>query len=169
MANLAHNAKLPKEEFGRGLSLAEKFNVRAGARPNRRVKAVLKDAIGFMHGVANDIAGGATVYDGSAWSGPDLFLDKKTAIKTAREKSRISYLTGDVGIKLAAADLQKLADIRKIFNLSSDKQAAALSMRIYARVADGLWRGNGFSVEDKDGQQRPLDTSSIRKMVTGGY
>jgi hypothetical protein len=165
----AQHAKLPKEDYGRGLSLAEKFNVKAGARPNRRVKAVLKEAIGFMHNVANDVAKGAAIYDGSAWSGPDLFLDKSTAQKTAREKSRIAYLTGDVDVKLAAADLRKLGDIRKAFNLSSDKQAAALSLRVYARVADGLWRGNGFSIQGNDGQHKPLDTTKIRKMVTGGY
>lgn len=162
----AHNAKLPKEDFGRGLSLAEKFNVQAGARPNRRVKAVLKEAINFVHNVANDVAGGAAIYDGSAWSGPDLFLDKSKAVEMAREKSRIAYLTGDVGVKLAGDDLRKLGDIRKAFKLSSDKQAAALSMRVYARVADGLWRGNGFSIQGADGEHKTLDTAKVRKVVT---
>ena len=153
---IAHNAKLPKEDYGRALSLAEKFNVRAAARPNRRVKTVLKEAISFLHGVTGDIAKGAAVYEGSAWTGPDLFLDKATAVKTARGKERIAYLTGDIGLKLS--------DIRRTFKLSSDKQAAALSMRVYAQVADGIWRGNGFSLE-KDGQHQPLNTDKIRSMV----
>lgn len=162
----AHNAKLPKEEYGRALKLAEAFNLRAEARPNRRVKAVLKDAIGFMHGIANDIAAGAVIETGSAWTGPDLMLDKKLAVATAREKSRISYLTGDVGLTIAAEDAQKLSDIRKAFKLSSDKQAAALSLRVYNRIADGLWRGNGFSMTDAAGAEKPLDTAKIRRLVT---
>lgn len=161
---IAHNAKLPKEDYGRALSLAEKFNVRAAARPNRRVKTVLKEAISFLHGVTGDIAKGAAVYEGSAWTGPDLFLDKATAVKTARSKERIAYLTGDIGLTLAGEDLRKLSDIRRTFKLSSDKQAAALSMRVYAQVADGIWRGNGFSLE-KDGQHQPLNTDKIRSMV----
>lgn len=161
----AYNAKLPKEEYGRGLKLAEAFNIRAGARPNRRVKAVLKEAIGFMHGIAGDVARGATVYDGSAWSGPDVFLDKAAAVNIAREKSRIAYLTGDVGLTLAAQDAQKLSGIRKAFKLSSDKQAAVLALRVYDRVADGLWRGNGFSMEDAAGNEKPLDTAKIREKI----
>ncbi|HCS22758.1 MAG TPA: hypothetical protein PLW48_06380 [Alphaproteobacteria bacterium] len=161
----AHNAKLPKEDFGRGLSIAEKFNVRAAARPNRRVKTVLKEAIGFLHGITGDIAKGAAVYSGSAWTGPDLVLDKKQGQETARSKERLAYMTGDVGLTLAAEDMRKLSDIRRTFKLSSDKQAAALSMRVYAQVADGIWRGNGFSLE-KDGQQQPMNTDKIRSMVT---
>lgn len=161
----AHNAKLPKEDFGRALKLAESFNIRAAARPNRRVKAVLKDAVGFMHGIANDISAGAVIESGSAWTGPDLALDKNLAIEKAREKSRIAYLTGDVGLTIAAQDAQKLSDIRKAFKLSSDKQAAALSIRFYAQIADGLWRGNGFSMTDKAGADKPLDTAKIRSLI----
>ncbi|MDY0008082.1 MAG: hypothetical protein RBS08_00100 [Bdellovibrionales bacterium] len=162
----AHNAQLPKEDFGRGLSLAQKFNIRAAARPNRRVKAVLHEAVGFLHGLRQDIAAGGAVYTGSAWSGPDLALDKQTAIETARAKSPIAYLTGDVGLTVSAADAQKLSDIRRSFRLSSDKQAAALALRVYAQVADGLWRGNGFTLQDKTGTQKQLDTEKIRHMVT---
>ncbi|MDP2205699.1 MAG: hypothetical protein Q8K65_05275 [Alphaproteobacteria bacterium] len=161
----AHNAKLPKEDYGRALKLAEAFNVRAAARPNRRVKAVLKDAIGFVHGFAKDVATGAKIESGSAWSGPDVFLDKAAAVDIAREKSRIAYLTGDVGLTLSAQDTQKLSDIRKAFKLSSDKQAAALSLRVYDRVADGLWRGNGFSMADAAGADKPLDTAKIRSLI----
>lgn len=162
----AYHAKLPKEDFGRALSLAEKFNVQAQARPNRRVKSVLKDAIGFMHGLTQHIAAGETVYDGSAWSGPDLFLDKSKAVETARRKDRIAYLTGDVSLSLPAQYAQKLSDIRKAFRLSSDKQAAALSVRVYDRVVDGIWRGNGFSLQTAGGAHKPVNTDKIRQLVT---
>ena len=147
-------------DYVRALTLAEKFNLKAGARPNRKVTAVLKDAIGFLQSVAPDVKAGQTIETGSAWHGPDEFLTSSSAKELGRRRERSDYLTGSRDVQLAQCDSAALSDIRKTFGLKSDKQAAGLALRVYAGVADGLKRGNGFFFS---GPQAPaLDTGKVK-------
>ncbi|HYD17236.1 MAG TPA: hypothetical protein VEF76_02000 [Patescibacteria group bacterium] len=165
MSQPKQTVHLRKGDFARALNVAERFNVAAGARPNRKVKAVLKEAVEFTAGLVAPLKQGETVQTGSAWSGPDDFLDVKIAQDLARKKDRVDYLTGNVALDVPAYEAKAIEKIRKAFNLSSDKQAAGLAIRVYEKVADGLWRGNGFSYQNP--QAPALDTSNVRKTVTG--
>lgn len=156
-----------KADYGTALKLSEKFNIKAGARPNRKVKALLSTAIDFLAPLARDVGkNGAVISVGSAWTGPDVFLDADTALERARSKERIAYLTGTVDVSLSKRDEAKLESIRKAFHLKSDKQAAALAVSVYRDVCDNLWRGNGFSLETPAGQPLPLDTEKVKAIVT---
>jgi hypothetical protein len=161
-----------KGDFAKALKLSEQFNIKAGARPNRRVKAVLSKAIDFLAPLASDIRAGSVINVGSAWHGPDAFLDAALAQKYARDKDRTDYLTGAVDVTLSRRDAKKLSHIRKTFGLSSDKQAAGLALRVYRDVCDNLWRGNGFSVDRPAAQgaskSRPLDTAKVKAIVGPG-
>lgn len=150
-------------DYARALTLAERFNVSAGAHPVRKVTAVLKDAINFLHDVAPDLKAGKTIETGSAWHGPDEFLTAASARQLGRTRDRSDYLTGARAVPLSHRDAAALSDIRKAFRLKSDKQAAGLALRVYANVADGLWRGNGFSFS---GAQAPaLDTDKVKNKL----
>lgn len=159
------SVQLRKGDYARALSVAEKFNLASGARPNRKVKAVLKEAVEFTASLIAPLKQGEKVQTGSAWHGPDDFLDVKLAQDLARKKDRVDYLTGNVDVSVPRYEADAIENIRKAFKLSSDKQAAGLAIRVYQSVADGLWRGNGFSYENP--QAPALDTSKVRKVVTG--
>lgn len=163
---------LRKGDYAKALTLSERFNVKAGARPVRRVKAVLSKAVDFLAPLAGQIERGAVVTVGSAWHGPDLFFDAQTAREMAREKERTAYLTGAVELDISQRDEAKLKIIRKAFKLSSDKQAAGLALRVYESLCDNLWRGNGFTIEDPAAQgsaaSRSLDTAKIKGIVGPG-
>ncbi len=165
MSQPKNSVELRKGDFARALKLAERFNVAAGARPNRKVKAVLKEAVEFTAGLVAPLKQGEKVQTGSAWHGPDDFLDVKLAQDLARKKDRVDYLTGNVDVTVPQYEANDIEKIRKAFGLSSDKQAAGLAIRVYESVADGLWRGNGFSFESP--QAPALDTAKIRNIVTG--
>lgn len=165
--------RLRKGDFAKALSLSEQFNIKAGMRPNRRVKAVLSQAVDFLAPLAADIQKGAVINMGSAWTGPDVFLDAAKAQELARQKDRTAYMTGDVDLKLPKRAAEKLNHIRKTFGLSSDKQAAGLALRVYSGVCENTWRGNGFSIErplaqGRMGRERPLDTSKIKGIIGPG-
>ncbi|TAL28223.1 MAG: hypothetical protein EPN97_15015 [Alphaproteobacteria bacterium] len=156
-----------KADYGTALNLSEKFNLKAGARPYRKVKAMLSTAIDFLAPIANDVGRkGAVISVGSAWSGPDVFLDADTALQRARKKERIAYLTGNADVALSKRDAAKLESIRKAFRLKSGKQAAALAVSVYRDVCDNLWRGNGFSMESASRQPLSLDTEKVKALVT---
>jgi hypothetical protein len=157
--------QLRKGDFARALTVAEKFNVASGARPNRKVKAVLKEAVEFTAGLIAPLKQGEVVQTGSAWHGPDDFLNVKLAQDIARKKDRTDYLTGNVDVSVPQYEANAIEKIRKAFRLSSAKQAAGLAIRVYQSVADGLSRGNGFSFENA--QAPALDTTKIRNVVTG--
>lgn len=162
---------LRKGDYARALSVAERFNVKAGQRPYRKVKGVLKNALDFMDTVVPVVKSGAAVETGSAWHGPDVFLDKKEAVSLARQKDRTDYLTGTFDLKIPKRDAQRLSALRKAFKLSSEKQAAGLAIRVYQSVTDGLWRGNGFSASNQNSQiASTVDqaTEQVRKVVAGG-
>lgn len=165
MSQPKNSVSLRKGDFARALHVAERFNVAAGARPNRKVKAVLKEAVEFTAGLIAPLKQGDKVLTGSGWTGPDDFLDVKIAQDLARKKDRVDYLHGNVELDVPQYEAKAIGKIRKAFNLSSDKQAAGLAIRVYESVADGLWRGNGFSFENP--QAPALDTSKIRNVVTG--
>jgi hypothetical protein len=153
-------------EFSAALSLSAKFNIRAGARPSRQVKAVLSQAIDFLEPVANNIGRkGAVIKVGSAWNDPDVFLDAKKGLEMSRRKERIDYLTGTVDVALSKKDYARLSAIRKAFRLRSDKQAAALSLRVYRSVVEHLWRGNGFIITDKAGKPMVFDVKKAEAVV----
>jgi len=157
---------IPVADFARSLTLSEKFNLKAGARPNRQVKAVLSDAAALLDGVSASLTKGAIVSVGSAWHGPDLFLNKTEATTIARAKDRTAYLAGNVALKgLPKRVTGQLANIRKSFKLSSDAQAASLALRVYDRVCDNLWRGNGFSVDAAANTQASFDTDRVRSKI----
>lgn len=159
-------ATIRKADYGTALKLSEQFNVKAGARPYRKVKAMLSTAIDFLAPVAQDIGRkGAVIEVGSAWTGPDVFLDADTALKRARSKERIAYLTGTVDVDLSRRDEAKLESIRKAFRLKSGKQAAALALNVYREVCDNLRRGNGFSMESPSRQPLPFDTEKVKALV----
>ncbi len=162
---LKPSVQIRKGDFARALSVAERFNMAAGARPNRKVKAVLKEAVEFTAGLVAPLKQGERVQTGSAWSGPDDFLDVKLAQDLARKKDRVDYLNGNVDLAVPQYEAKDIEKIRKAFSLSSKKQAAGLAIRVYEAVADGLWRGNGFSFESP--QAPALDTTKIRNVVTG--
>jgi Arc/MetJ family transcription regulator len=153
---------LRKSDYVRALTLAEQFNLNAGARPNRKVKAALKEAVAFMAQVTPAVVKGEVVETGSAWGGPDEFLSKSSAVATARQGERADYLTGTVDIQLPKRDAEALASIRRAFRLSSDKQAAGLALRVYDGIADGIRRGNGFSYANP---QSKLDVDKVRDKV----
>lgn len=155
-----------KSDYARALGVAEKFNIQANARPNRKVKAVLKEAVAFLQEVKGEIKKGNAIETGSAWHGPDAFLDKQSAVTLARSKDRTDYLTGDVEVKLTKRDAQGLSAIRRAFRLSSDKQAAGLALRVYASVTDGIWRGNGFHYANSNAPA--LDTDKIKNKLVAG-
>lgn len=160
-----------KGDYARALSVAESFNIKAGQRPYRKVKGVLKNALDFMETVTPLVKAGASVETGSAWHGPDVFLDKKEAVSLARKKDRTDYLTGTFDLKIPPRDAQRLSALRKAFKLSSEKQAAGLAIRVYQSVTDGLWRGNGFSASNQNSQTAsPVEqaTEQVRKVVAGG-
>lgn len=163
---------LRKGDYAKALKLSERFNIKAGARPNRRVKAALSQAIDFLAPLAGQIERGSVISVGSGWHGPDVFLDAQTAREMARDKDRTAYLTGVVDLDLSKRDAEKLKDIRKTFKLSSDKQAAGLALRVYEGIADNIWRGNGFSIDNPNAQgaaaSRSLDTTKIRGIVGPG-
>lgn len=154
------SVSIRKSDYARALGLAEKFNIKAHDRPNRKVKAVLKEAVAFLQDVKAEIKNGNAIETGSAWHGPDPFLDKQSAVELARKKDRADYLTGDVAVTLTKREAGALASIRKAFKLSSDKQAAGLALRVYASVTDGLWRGNGFHYANANAPA--LDTDKIK-------
>lgn len=161
-----------KGDYARALSVAERFNIKAGQRPYRKVKGVLKNALDFMETVTPLVRSGAAVETGSAWHGPDVFLDKKEAVSLARKKDRTDYLTGTFDLKIPKRDAQRLSALRKAFRLSSEKQAAGLAIRVYQSVTDGLWRGNGFSASNQNAQaataasaQVDNATEKVRKVV----
>ncbi|MDE1151522.1 MAG: hypothetical protein PW788_03200 [Micavibrio sp.] len=157
---------IPVADFVRSLTLSEKFNLKAGARPNRQVKSVLSDAAALLDGVSASLTKGAEVSVGSAWHGPDLFLNKAEAVTIARSKDRAAYITGNVALKgLPKRVTGQLANIRKSFKLSSDTQAAALALRVYDRVCDNLWRGNGFSIESTANVAASFDTDRVRNKI----
>jgi hypothetical protein len=156
---------LRKGDYARALGLAEKFNIKAGARPVRRVKATLSQAIAFLDGLKTDLKNGAEISVGSAWTGPDPFLDKDIVKQLARKTDRTDYLTGTVDVPLTKRDEQKLSSLRRAFKLSSDKQAAGLAVRVYDAVCDNLWRGNGFSVETKGGVAASLKLDAEMAVV----
>lgn len=162
---------LLKSEFAGALSLSEKFNIKAGVRPNRQVKAMLSQAVNFLEPVANDIGRkGAVVEVDSAWGSPEVFLDAKMALKMGRSKERTAYLTGTVDVALSQRDYEKLSNIRKAFKLRSDKQAAALSLRVYNSMLDNIWRGNGFTMTSKSGQpMESFDTTGPKALVRGAF
>lgn len=164
-----------KGDYARALALAEKFNVRAEQRPYRKVKGVLKNALDFMETVAPLVKSGTAVETGSAWHGPDVFLDKKEAVALARSKDRADYLMGTFGLEIPQRDAKRLTALRRAFNLSSDKQAAGLAIRAYASVTDGLWRGNGFSAANQNAQtaaaasvQIDSAVEKVRRAITPG-
>ena len=163
---------LRKTDYARALKLSERFNIKAGARPNRRVKATLSQAVEFLAPLAGQIETGSVIHVGSAWHGPDVFLDAATARDMARDKDRTDYLTGSIDVTLSQRDEAKLSLIRKTFNLKSDKQAAGLALRVYEGVCDNLWRGNGFTVDKPSAQgktkTRPLDTAKVQGIVGPG-
>lgn len=163
---MAKNVSLRKGDYARALGVAEQFNIQAHARPNRKVKAVLKEAVAFMKGVLGQVKQGNVIETGSAWHGPDEFLSKDKAVEIGREKDRTDYLTGTVSVDVAKRDAETLSEIRRAFKLSSDKQAAGLAIRVYQSVADGLRRGNGFSYAQPNAPS--LDTDKIRNRVIGG-
>jgi hypothetical protein len=156
-----------KGDYSSALKLSEHFNLKAGARPNRKVKALLSAAIDFLAPIADDVGrNGAVISVGSAWTGPDLFLDADNALQRARTKERIAYLTGTVDVSLSKRDEAKLETIRKAFGLKSGKQAAALTLSVYRDVCDNLRRGNGLSMESSSRQPLPLDTNKVMAVVT---
>jgi Arc/MetJ family transcription regulator len=153
---------LRKSDYVRALTLAEQFNLKSSARPNRKVKAALKEAVAFMAQVTPAVVKGEVIETGSAWHGPDEFLSKSSAVATARQGERADYLTGTVDVQLPKRDAEALAAIRRAFHLSSDKQAAGLALRVYADIADGIRRGNGFSYANP---QAKLDTDKVRGKI----
>lgn len=155
-------------DYTRALSVAERFNINSGARPYRRVRASLTQAIDFALDLANEVKQGHTVNVGSV-HGSDTFLDKAKALDLARQKERTAYLTGTVAVDISQRDLGRLASIRKAFNLGSDRQAATLALRLYQSAADHLWRGNSFGVEESDGKYRAFDADSLREKLTFKY
>lgn len=158
---------LLKSEFAAALKLSERFNIKAAdTRPNRQVRATLSQALDFLAPIANDIGRrGAVIEVGSAWTGPDLFLNAEEARKLARKKERTAYLTGTVNVALSQQDYRNLTTIRQAFKLRSDKQAAALSLRVYSAVCDNLWRGNGFSMQSPSGQPLEFNTAKEQALV----
>jgi hypothetical protein len=155
-------------DYTRALSVAERFNINSGARPYRRVRASLTQAIDFALSLTNEVKQGNTIDVGSV-HGSDTFLDKAKALEIARQKERTAYLTGTVAVDLSQRDLGRLATIRKAFNLGSDRQAATLALRLYQSAADHLWRGNSFSIEERGGTYRSLDTDKLREKLTFKY
>lgn len=160
-----------KGDYARALSVAERFNIKAGQSSYRKVKGVLKNALDFMETVAPIVKSGTAVETGSAWHGPDVFLDNKEAVSLARRIDRTDYQTGTFDLKIPKRDAQRLSSLRKTFRLSSEKQAAGLAIRVYQSVTDGIWRGNSFfSVANQNNQiASALDdaTERVRKVVAG--
>lgn len=155
--------QIRKSDYIRALDVAEKFNQSAQARPVRKVQNILRDAVAFLDSVKNDVVNGNTIYTGSAWHGPDEFLTPQSAQALAQKTERIDQLAGDMQLPVTKRDKKLLSGISKAFGLASEKQAAALAIRVYASVADGLWRGNGFYY---DGANAPkLDTDKIRNRL----
>lgn len=155
-------------DYTRALGIAERFNINSGARPYRRVRASLAQAIDFAVSLTDEVTHGNSISVGSV-HGSDTFLDKSKALEIARQKERTAYLTGTVALDISQRDLGRLATIRRAFNLGSDRQAATLALRLYQSAADHLWRGNSFGVEESGGAYRSLDTDNLREKLTFKY
>lgn len=169
---LDHIIQVPIGSYIEAVNLSHRFNVHAqpgeaaGARPHVTPQegyfataAVVEKGTDMLSEVVDAIANGATLNHGSAWHGPDLFLDKKTAQKIARSPN-VGDGLGDTPVGVKAEVFTKLSDLASTFNLSVS-ETARLVVHAYSFVQDGLWRGNGFSLE-KDDNQSPASLEKFR-------
>lgn len=150
------------EDLTHAVRLADRFNICSGADARTRATKTLSKAISFMQSVSKPIADDAYIEMGNEWIDHHVVLDKNIAVKTARTVDSRDEIAGDSNVDFSADDIKKLGEIRKAFNLNSDKQAARLSIEIYGRFCDLLWRGNGFSMFDKNNQEQKSDTDKIK-------
>ena len=159
---------IPVEDFKDALRLADKFNVQTGAVNARKVKAVLTEAVGFLISVTPVLAEGGKINVGSPYH-DDLFLDRKTAQALAQKKDKTAYLSGKTDVQVSQKTSKKLSSLRRDFQLASNGAAAALALRVYDRLCDNLWRGNNFSMTDKDGKGVPLEADTIKETRIRGW
>lgn len=157
------------EDVTYAVRLADKFNVASAAPAQKRATAIISKAIDFIHEHKDMIQKGGVIECGSAWHGPECFLDKDIAQTTARLETSADEIAGRFDIALTQADQKKLSAIRKCFNLSSNKQAGRLAVQTYGRMVSSLWQGNGFSITDKDQDQQTLDTTKVKSGLTFRY
>lgn len=157
-----HIIQVPIGSYIEAVNLSHRFNVHAqpgaaaaGARPQvtpqegyLATAAVIEKGADMLSEVAEAIAQGAALNHGSAWHGPDLFLDSKRAQKIARSPG-VGDGLGDMSIGVKTEAFAKLNNIAAAFNLSVS-EATRLVVHAYSFVQDGLWRGNGFSLEKGD-------------------
>lgn len=156
---------LPVVDFGRALEISDRFNIATQSQKARRVRKILGDALDFMQTIVPDIKAGKTIEAGSH-HGMDPFLNVELGGDIGRRKDRIAYLAGAVPVELLQRHATILTDVRRAFKLSSDTQAAVLSVRIYQKVVDHLWRGNGLGVDEPGSEFRSLNTDNLRERLT---
>jgi hypothetical protein len=167
MAAQQDKIRIPTGDYARALGIAERFNINSGARPWRRVKASLTNALDFTLALKDEVAGKGSIVTVGSHHGSDTFLDKDRAKEIARAKDRAAYLAGTVDLPVSQRDAERLSSIRRAFNLGSDSQAATLALRLYQSACDNLWRGNSFGVTDRDGgNHRPFDTGRLAEKLT---
>jgi hypothetical protein len=154
--------KVQVEDFGRAIDLSARFNLSSGARPGVRVKAVLGQAVDFMAVLLPELAQNRTINAGSH-HGTDPFLNLELGRSLARQKDATAYLTGTTLVSVSDKSVDTLRHIRKAFHLSSDTQAAALSIRLYRSALDHFWRGNGLTLVDEVGHEAAFDVPSLKE------
>lgn len=151
--------ELKTEDIILARTVAEKFNISSGASSARRVSKTVGLAAEFLTSVVDDIIAGGSMYTGSEWHGPDLFLDKSTAEDIGNQKDTALDAFKKLPVtKKVKADLEK---VRKAFNLKSDRHAASLCLKVYKNLRDGAWRGNGFWIETEDGKDKVFNIKKI--------
>lgn len=169
---LDHIIQVPVGSYVEAVNLSHRFNVhanpgdKAGAKPHVTPQegyfataAVVEKGVEMLSEIADAIAHGASLNHGSAWHGPDLFLDSKTVQKIARTPS-VGDGLGETSVGIKGEAFTKLNSLAATFNLSVS-EVARLAVHAYSFVQDGLWRGNGFSLEKGD-QQDPTSLEKFR-------
>lgn len=144
--------ELKAEDIILAKTVADKFNIASDASSARCVSKTVGLAAEFLTGIMNDITKGGSIYTGSAWHGPDLFLDQRTAEDIGNQKDTALDMFKKMPVTKKVKD--DLENIRKAFNLKSDRHAASLCLKAYANLRDGVWRGNGFWIETEDGKDK---------------
>ena len=160
------SVSIPLGDFGRALDVADAFKIASCARKGIKAERVLGAALDFMKTLTAHIESGQTVEAGSH-HGMDPFLNVDLGHEIARRKDKTAYLAGKVDVPVSATRTATISHIRTIFKLSSDAQAATLSVRVYQKALEHIWRGNGLSLVDQKGEYQSLNTKPLENLVRG--
>lgn len=155
---------LPLNDFGCALDLCDKFNLSSAARPGQRVQVVLSQALREMQPLAGAIKAGGRA-EAAYHGGPTYLLTRERGWEEAQRQDQMARHIGKATIALSEVGKHNLCEIKAIFGLSSDANAASLAVRVYNHMLDNLWRGNHLHLWDKDEKEIPYDTAKLKAIA----